>query len=117
MRIDSKRKLFFGMKIDSKMREALAQATPGDRHYFDDPNSQFLRIVAHGDDQWIGKMVEPGIQPTEVEDIQRNVLSILNRIAPGARHSVASMRIYSVDESPDVVPAEPPPPGGGRYPG
>ena len=29
MRIDAKAKLFFGMKIDSKLREGLASATPG----------------------------------------------------------------------------------------
>src|SRR5262245_44965258 len=99
MRIDSARKLFFGLKIDSKMREALAQATPGDRRYFDDPNSPYLRVLNHGEEQWIGKLVDGGIAPTEVEDIQRNVLSILNRIAPGARHSASSMRIFSVEDT------------------
>lgn len=100
MRIEPGRKLFFGLKIDSKMREALAQATPGDRHYFDDPNSPYLRVVSHGDEQWIGKLVEGGIAPSETDDIQRNVISILNRIAPGARHSPSLMRIFAVDDTP-----------------
>jgi hypothetical protein len=104
MRLDATRKLFFGFKIDSKMREALAQATPGDRHYFAE-DSPYLRVIANGDEQWIGKIVEIPIAPTEVEDIQRNVLSILNRIAPGARHSASAMRIFTIDEN-----AAPPPP-------
>ena len=110
MRIDSKSKLFFGMKIDSKMREALAQATPGDRRYFEDPNSPYLRVLNLNEDQWIGKIVDGGIAPTEVEDIQRNVISILNRVAPGARHSPSSMRIFSIDDAaPDPEPPPPPP--------
>lgn len=110
MRLAPTQKLFFGLKIDSKMREALAQATPGDRHYFDDPNSPYLRVLSMAEDQWIGKLVDGGIAPGEVEDIQRNVLSILNRIAPGARHSASAMRIFAVDDSPAITPAPTPPP-------
>lgn len=112
MRLDPAGKLFIGMKIDSKLREALAQATPGDRHYFDDANSQFLRVLSMGEDQWIGKLLDGGVVPSEVEDIQRNVVSILNRIAPGARHSPSSMRIFVVDDSPAVPAAAQPPPRG-----
>jgi len=122
MRIDAKAKLFFGMKIDSKLREGLASATPGDRRYFDDPNSPYLRVLSMGEDQWIGKIVDCGIAPSEVEDIQRNVISILNRIAPNVRHSPSAMRIFSLDEA---APAEAAPPprqapqdpdyGGGGY--
>ncbi|MFH0902825.1 MAG: hypothetical protein V2A73_19525 [Pseudomonadota bacterium] len=98
MRVNPKGRLFFGCKVDSKLREALAQATAGDRHYFEDPSSTYLRVISLGEDQWIGKVVDGGIAPAEVDDIQRNVLSILNRIAPGARHSSSAMRVYCVDE-------------------
>ena len=117
MRLDPTRKLFFGFKIDSKLREALAQATPGDRHYFAE-DSPYLRVLNY-DEQWIGKIVDAGLAPSEVEDIQRNVISILNRIASGARHSPSLMRIFSIDENaPAITPAptQPPPDrGGSRY--
>ena len=110
MKIELKAKLYFCFKIDSKMREALALATPGDRRYFDDPNSAFLRIMSTGEEQWIGKIVDAGIAPTEVEDIQRNVISILNRVAPGGRHSATSMKIYAVvDPVAQPAPAAPEP--------
>jgi hypothetical protein len=100
MRLDPNAKLFIGLKIDSKLREALAQATPGDRRYFDDPNSPYLRVISMSEDQWIGKLFDGGIPPGEIDDIGRNVISILNRIAPGARHSPSLMRIFSVDPTP-----------------
>ena len=118
MRLDPTRKLFFGFKIDSKLREALAQATPGDRHYFAE-DSPYLRVLNNNDEQWIGKIVDAGLAPSEVEDIQRNVISILNRIASGARHSPSLMRIFSIDENAPAItpsPAQPPPDrGGSRY--
>ncbi len=104
MRLDPDAKLFVGLKIDSKLREALAQATPGDRRYFDDPASPYLRVLSMAEDQWIGKLFEGGIAPNEIEDIGRNVISILNRIAPGARHSPSLMRIFVVDDTPMVPP-------------
>ncbi len=100
MRLDPNAKLFIGLKIDSKLREALAQATPGDRRYFDDPNSPYLRVISLSEDQWIGKLFDGGTPPSEIDDIGRNVISILNRIAPGARHSPSLMRIFSVDPTP-----------------
>ena len=103
MRLDPEAKLFIGLKIDSKLREALAQATPGDRRYFDDPNSPYLRVISMSEEQWIGKLFDGGTPPSEIEDIGRNVISILNRIAPGSRHSPSLMRIFSVDPTPVIA--------------
>ena len=93
-------RLFFGSKIDSKMREALAQAKPGDRKYFEDQSNdtsgEFLRVLAFEDERWIGKVVSGGITVGDVEDIQRNVISILRRIAPNVRTSPTSLKIFAV---------------------
>lgn len=98
MRLDKTCKLFFGCKIDSKLREALAQAKPGDRRYFEDPDSPFLRLCRFGEERWIGKVMDPGLNVTEVEDIQRNVLSILRRIAPEVRKSPTTVKVYALAE-------------------
>lgn len=96
MNIKKNSMLFFGCKIDSKLREALAQAKPGDRRYFEDPESAFLCICALDDERWIGKVMEGGVNVTEVEDIQRNIVSILRRIAPAVRVSASSLKIFTV---------------------
>ena len=96
MELDKGRQLFFGCKIDSKLREALAQAKPGDRHYFEDPDSQFLQICGFGEERWIGKVIKCGLGVTEVEDIQRNVLSILRRIAPEVRKGASTVKIFPI---------------------
>ena len=96
MKLEKSRSLFFGCKIDSKLQEALAQAKPGERRYFEDPDSPFLRICTVADERWIGKVVDSGISVPEVEDIQRNVVSILRRIAPGVRQAASTVKIFSV---------------------
>lgn len=89
-------RLFFGCKIDSKLREALAQAKPGERRYFDDPNGEFLRVLSFEEERWIGKVMGGGVNVGDVEDIQRNVVSILRRVAPSVRTSPSSIKIFAV---------------------
>jgi hypothetical protein len=104
MKLDNQQKLFFGYKIDSKLREALYHATPGNRRYFEDPESEFLRIAHIGDDKWIGKIVKPGVSTTDVEDVQRNVISILRRVAPAIRHTPSYVKIFAIaDENLETV--------------
>lgn len=98
MKLDKERKLFFAYKIDSKLREALANATPGNRHYFEDAGTDFLRIASIGDEKWIGKIVKGGLGSADVEDVQRNVISILRRIAPNIRHTPSYVKIFAVHD-------------------
>lgn len=100
MRLKKEEQLFFGCKIDSKLREALANAKPGDRKYFDDPNSEFLRLCTFDEERWIGKIMRGGLGVNDVEDVQRNVISILRRIAPNVRATSASIKIFAVEEAP-----------------
>jgi hypothetical protein len=98
MKLDKERKLFFGYKIDSKLREALANATPGDRHYFEDADSEYLRICSAGDERWIGKIVKCGLGANDVEDVQRNVVSILRRVAPNMRHNPNNVKMFAIED-------------------
>lgn len=117
MKLDKSCSLFFATKIDSKLREGLALSKPGDKKYFDGSSDEFLRILEIGDEKdkerWIGKIIKPGPAVTEVDDIQRNVLSILRRVAPNARIPPSAVKIFVlqsgasaasqiIDEEPDA---------------
>jgi hypothetical protein len=100
MKLDKGCALFFGTKIDSKLREGLALSKPGDKKYFDGSSEEFLRVLEIGDDKdkerWIGKVIKAGPAVTEVDDIQRNILSILRRVAPNARIPASSVKIFVI---------------------
>lgn len=94
MKLDKTTPLFFATKIDSKLREGLALAKPGDKKYFDGSSEEFLRVLEVADEKWIGKVIKPGTPVTEIDDIQRNILSILRRIAPNARVAASSVKLF-----------------------
>jgi hypothetical protein len=98
MKLDKTTSLFFATKIDSKLREGLALSKPGDKKYFDGSSEEFLRVMEIGDEKdkerWIGKVIKPGPAVTEVDDIQRNILSILRRVAPNARIPQSAVKIF-----------------------
>ncbi len=114
MKLDKSCSLFFGTKIDSKLREGLALSKPGDKKYFDGSSDEFLRVMEIGDDKdkerWIGKVIKPGPAVTEVDDIQRNILSILRRVAPNARIPASAVKIFVLHgggAAPAVIDDEP----------
>jgi hypothetical protein len=98
MKLDKSCALFFGTKIDSKLREGLALSKPGDKKYFDGSSEEFLRVIELGEDKdkerWIGKVIKAGPAVTEVDDIQRNIISILRRVAPNARIPASAVKIF-----------------------
>ncbi len=103
MKLDKACALFFATKIDSKLREGLALSKPGDKKYFDGTSEEFLRVMEIGDEKdkerWIGKVIKPGPAVTEVDDIQRNILSILRRVAPNARIPASAVKIFVLQGS------------------
>ena len=130
MKLDKACSLFFGTKIDSKLREGLALSKPGDKKYFDGSSEEFLRVVEIGEEKdkerWVGKVIKPGPAVTEVDDIQRNILSILRRVAPNARIPASAVKIFVIqgvglmpqlgdDETPAADDVEDEIVGGGPY--
>jgi hypothetical protein len=113
MKLDKACSLFFATKIDSKLREGLALSKPGDKKYFDGTSEEFLRVMEIGEEKdkerWIGKVIKPGPAVTEVDDIQRNILSILRRVAPNARIPASAVKIFVLQggASAQVIDDEP----------
>jgi hypothetical protein len=96
MKLDKTSALFFGTRIDSKLREGLALSKPGDKKYFDGSSEEFLRVIEMPEEKWVGKVIRGGLSVTEVDDIQRNVLSILRRVAPNARIPSSQVKIFVI---------------------
>jgi hypothetical protein len=111
MRIDFEGKLFFGVKVDPKTRELLANASAGNRSFFEGPRAT-LSLCSGGADTYIGKLVDCGIGSDELDDMVRHVLSVLDRVAP-ERSRRTTVKIFACTESglpPPVFTPTPPPP-------
>jgi len=98
MKLDKTTSLFFAVRIDTRLREALVASKISVRQYFDGRSDDYLRIINVGEgkeaERWLGKVVAPGPTISELEDVQRNLLSIMKRVAPELYLAPAAVRIF-----------------------
>ena len=72
--------IFIGFKADNNVRHHLESLNEFDKKYFSPEDSTFLRICRVGEDIYVGKLVHESLTTDRVEDIRRNVLSIMHKI-------------------------------------
>lgn len=77
--------IFIGFKADLGLRQRLETLSDADRKYVSREDSTFLRVCRLGDDIYVGKLIHESLTTDRVEDIRRNVLSILRRIGHEVR--------------------------------
>jgi hypothetical protein len=111
MRIERDRKVFVGLKVDNKLRDALEHCAARDRVYFDGSDPRYLSVVRSTDpegESFIGKVIDGGASAVSMDDLKRNVLSILTKISPG-RRSEDDVKVFALDEGepPPLPPREP----------
>ncbi len=108
MRIELSRKMFVGVRVDNKLRDALEHAPARDRVYFDGSDARYLQVI-RGDttagESYIGKVIDGGATAASMDDLKRNVLSILTRISQG-RRSDDDVKVFALDdgEPPPIAP-------------
>jgi len=77
--------LFVGFKLEGALKRELQSLEGPDRKYVSRSDSTFLTLCRNGEDLYVGKVVEDGLTNDRVEDVCRNVLSILRRLSPETR--------------------------------
>ena len=77
--------IFIGFKADNNVRQHLESLSDSDKKYFSREDSTFLRVCRVGDDIYVGKLVHESLTTDRVEDIRRNVLSIMHKIGSDVR--------------------------------
>ncbi len=85
MNLSDRHPIFVGCKLDGPLRRRLASLTGPERKYVSTEDPTFLLICKLGEDEYVGKLVEERISTDRVDDIRRNVLSILQRLCPDIR--------------------------------
>lgn len=99
MRVDSSRKLFAGVRIDGRMREQLEKCPQRDRVFFESTDGRYLTILRTatrgGDETYIGKIIDVPASLNTMDDVRRNIWSIMQRICPGRRDE-GEIKLYSL---------------------
>jgi hypothetical protein len=108
MRIESDRKLFVGVRIDNKLRDALEHCPTRDRVFFDGTDPRYLQVIRAVEDSYVGKVIDAGATANSMDDLKRNVLSLLTRVSSG-RRSEDDVKVFALDpgDPPPLPPPEP----------
>lgn len=85
MELSADHALFVGFRLEGSLRHQLDAVQGPDRKYVSREDTTFLTIVRHGDELYVGKVVEDRLTTDRVDDVRRNVLSIVARLCPETR--------------------------------
>jgi len=96
---EPEKRLFVGIKISSKLQTELDHCARGTEHYFKQNNPEYLQLVSSGEDKLIGRFLRDGFPVNDLDNVSRNVRSIITLIAPGYRIADDSLRIYTDPEA------------------
>jgi hypothetical protein len=102
---EPEKRLFVGIKISSKLQTELDHCARGTEHYFKQNKPEYLQLVSSGDDKLIGRFLRDGFPVNDIDNVSRNVRSIITLIAPGYRIAEDCLRIYTDPEAGTGRPA------------
>lgn len=94
--MDVAKRLFVGIKISKALQIELDSPAPGTKHYLEDSGAtDFLQIIDLGEQKFIGRYIEDGFPAVNIDDVSRNVCSIVKLITRGRRIEEGDVHIYS----------------------
>jgi len=96
MRIDARQKLFIGLKLDSDMRRQYAEGRLTHRPAFKSGDPAHLELTELGGDIYIGRVIDGGLAVGELDDLERNIKSIVAVTFANAKPSIA-LRIFAIE--------------------
>jgi hypothetical protein len=88
------KQLFLGMKISKDLQNRLDKPAPGTDCYFKKDNTDYLHIINLGEDKFIGRFLKDGFPVGEIDNVSRNVRSIVRLITGGQRIAEDPLHIY-----------------------
>jgi hypothetical protein len=89
------KRLFVGIKISPKLQRELDNCARGTERYFKEDKPESLQIVTFGEDKLIGRFLEDGFPVSSIDDVSRNVRSVVSLITSGYKIPDDSIRIYA----------------------
>jgi hypothetical protein len=95
--------IFIGFKVDNSLRQRLEELSDTNKGYASTDRTALLRICRVGEETYVGKIVSDGLTTDRVEDIRRNVLSIIRKIGHETRLPANLKILACSDLRPDPI--------------
>ncbi len=102
--VEVDKQLFIGIKISPKLQSELDNCAPGTEHYFKEDKPESLQIVSLGSEKLIGRFLQDGFPVSDIDNVSRNVCSIVKLITRGQRIAEDSVHIFADCKVRDTLP-------------
>ena len=89
------KRLFVGIKISTKLQRELDNCARVSEHFFKEDKPESLQIVTLREDKLIGRFLRDGFPVSDIDNVGRNVRSIVTIITQGSRIAEDSIQIYA----------------------
>lgn len=93
---ETRKRLFVAIKVSPTLQNELNSPAPGTERYFKSDDTEFLHVVSFGEEKLIGRYVKDGFPVVEIDDVSRNVRSIVKLITRGHETGEDSVHIYAI---------------------
>jgi hypothetical protein len=90
-----KERLFIGLKITNTLQRLLDECPAVYNVYYKDNNPSHLQIVKVDGTDFLGKTMDQGLPVNSINDITRNIKSILNKICPKYTVSAGEIKVFA----------------------
>jgi hypothetical protein len=98
MKIDPEHKLFLGLKVDNSMKREIDQGTVARRPAFRAGDPARLDLYEAGEDLSIGRVIGGGFAVDDLDDLKRNIRSILTVSFPNQKPN-GPLKLFAVDRN------------------
>lgn len=77
--------IFIGFKVDRQLRERIETLSDANKQYISTNGSAFLQLCGAGEDLYVGKLMKERLTTDKIDDIRRNIRSIIRKLGHEAR--------------------------------
>ena len=88
--------LFIGVEISSRLQDNLDNCKPAMAMYFREGRPEFLSVVRIADKDYIGRAVDDHFPCQDLDNVYRNVLSLLKKVVPNFRLEAEKVCIHTL---------------------
>ena len=92
---ETSNRLFVGIKVTKALQDDLNSPAPGMKHYFDGNSNEYLQVIQLREEKLIGRYLNDGFPLASINDVGRNICSIVKLITRGKRIEENEVHIYS----------------------
>ncbi|HBA40155.1 MAG: hypothetical protein A2W73_06260 [Deltaproteobacteria bacterium RIFCSPLOWO2_12_55_13] len=92
---DLDKRLFVGVKISTKLQNELDHCARDTERYFKEDKVEYLQVVTLGEERLIGRFLQDGFPVNDIDNVSRNIRSIVQLVAPRYRVEDGSIQIYA----------------------